>query len=281
MPVTDIRVIEQDLSSGDLELEARSDESIQVVARGVSGADTGTIIEEYIREELMFAFPADEGDENILLEDTVQTMHTDLSRYLDEHGFRAPNLAIPEGQTYTLASTTGSGTATLLYREQSPGSVNDSQPGAPGTKTRSFASSGEVTETIASGETDTFEVEESVQPAQLDDFPFSQDCPPNREYDMQAMMIGLSTDSGANVTLDGVRLTSEGTDFLARDSQFVDPALMQYPTIDLATMPMTFPDVPTFSPGEDLDITVSATNSGSGAEDAIVHTTVLFYRRSV
>jgi hypothetical protein len=98
---------------------------------------------------------------------------------------------------------------------------------------------------------------------------------------MQAMMIGLSTDSGANVTLDGVRLTSEGTDFLARDSQFVDPALMQYPTIDLATMPMTFPDVPTFSPGEDLDITVSATNSGSGAEDAIVHTTVLFYRRSV
>ena len=281
MPTTDIRVIEQDLSAADLELEARSDESLEIVARGVSGAAAGSIIEEYVREELMFAFPADEGDENILREATVQTMHTDFTRWLDEHGFRAPNLVVPEGQTYNLTSTTGSGSATLLYRERSPGTVNDSQPGAPATKTRSFASSGEVTQSIAAGASETFPVEESVQPAQLDDFPFSQDCPPNREYDMQAMMIGLSADSGANVTLDGVRLTSEGTDFLARDSQFVDPALMQYPNAALTVLPMTFPDVPTFSPGEDLDIAVSAANGGSGAEDATVHTTVLFYRRSV
>ena len=281
MPTTEVRIEEQDLSNGDLELEALSGESIEIVARGVAGAAAGTIIEEYVREELMFAFPADEGDENVLLEDTVQTMHTDLTRWLDDHGFRAPPLGIPEGQTYTLASSTGSGTATVLYREQSPGSVNDSQPGGPSTKTRSYASSGEVTETIPSGESETFVVDESVQPAQLDDFPFSQDCPPNREYDLQAMMIGLSGDSGGNVSLDGVRLTSDETDFLARDSQFIDPALMQYPSVDLAVMPMTFPDVPTFSPGEDLDVTVSAENSGSGAEDAIVHMTAIFYRRSV
>jgi hypothetical protein len=281
MALSDMRVVEQDLSAGDLSLDARDGESLEILARGISGTDPDTTIEEYIREELMLAYQHDQGDETVFMEETVRRQHRDILGYLRDMGLRVPMLSVPEGQTYTLASSTETGTATVLYREMGVGSAGQGRPGGPETKSRSFISSGRITETVASGTTETPDVDTSVQPAQLDGFPFAEDCPPNREYDLQAMMLSLSGGSGANVSLDSFKVTSDETDFLARQSSVVDPGLAQYPNAELTTVPMVFVDEPTFSPGADLDVTVTVSNSGSGDEDAVVDCSILFYRRSV
>jgi hypothetical protein len=278
--VTDTRVEQQDLSTGDLSLEARDGESLRILARGVSGADAGTIVEEYVREELLLAYPSDEGDEELAFEETVQHQHRDLFAALDEWGLDTSVVKVPEGQTYTLASTTGSGSATVIYEELGAGQVSGDRPGGPGNKSRTFVSSAEETATLAAGSTETFDVETSVQPAQLDEFPWNEDVPPNREYELQALMLGLSGASGANVSLNTFRLNSDETDFLARDRDFIDVAMAQYPSIDLQVQPMLFLSEPSFTPGSDLDLTVEASNAGSGAEDAVVTCSMVFYRRA-
>ena len=46
-------------------------------------------------------------------------------------------------------------------------------------------------------------------------------------------------------------------------------------------MPFVFPETPTFSPGDELDIEVQATEGGTGDQDAVVDVTCVFYRRDV
>jgi len=69
VPTTDairaLRFEEQDLSAGDLELEAEANESYRVMDLGINAADDDTIVEVSIGEESMMAFPADNGDDNL------------------------------------------------------------------------------------------------------------------------------------------------------------------------------------------------------------------------
>ena len=281
MGLMDLRVEEQDLSAGDLELEAKMGESLRVIARGVGGGNADTIVEEYIREETMTAFPADDGETEVLLEETVRTQQTDFFAALRDYGFRAPELMIPEGQTYQLTSWTGSGTATVLYEEMGAGRADGNQPGGPGTKTRTFVSTGQIVEEVPSGGTETTDVDSSVNPSQLNDWPYEENVEANYEYDLQALSLGLDSGSGGNTSLDAFRLTSAESDFLARESALVDPGLAQFPDATLDIWPLMFQTTPTFSPGADLDLTVEISNSGSGAEDAIVNAMMVFYRRAV
>jgi len=139
----------------------------------------------------------------------------------------------------------------------------------------------ETTQQIAQGTTETVNLDTSGNPGILRDWPWEEEVPPNREYDLQAIMFNLDGDSGSNITLDTFRLQAEEREFLAKDSAFVDVLQAQYPNTDLTRIPYVFPSAPTFEPGDNIDIQVEASNSNTSAEDAVVNATIVSYRRSV
>ena len=277
----DLRVEEQDLSADDLSIEADTGESLEIVARGVSGANADDQIIESVDEETMLAYQHEDGLE-LFPEEVVENQGTDVHAMLREMGLAAPTLKVPEGDTYQLVNDgSDAGTATVLYRQGRAVDVSPNDPGHPNTKTRTFVTTAETTQSVASSSTEVVDLNTSGNPGILRDWPWEEEVPPNREYDLQAIAVELDGDSGGNITLDGFRLQSEEREFLAKDSAFVDVALANYPDTTLDDLPLVFPAAPTFSPGDNLDVQVEATNSNTADEDAVVNATIVSYRRPV
>jgi hypothetical protein len=282
MDLHDLRVEEQDLSSGDLSIEASDNESLEILARGVSGGADDDIIQEAVDEETMLSYPATDGEAEVFPEPVVQQLGTDLHAKLRQMGLNAPTIKVPEGDEFQLINDNSNGTATVLYRQGNATMVSGSQPGGPDTKTRTFITSSEVTQTVAQGTTETSDMDVSQNPGILRDFPYEEDVPAQREYDLQALMLTLDSDgSGGAISLDDFRLQSEEREWIAKDSAFVSEALADYPNADLTTLPYVFPAEPTFEPGDELDLQVRATEGGTGDQDAVVDATMVFYRRGV
>jgi hypothetical protein len=279
MGITDKRIEEQDLSSAPLTLEARDGEALEIAGFAVGGADSDSLGTLTIREETMLAFPADDGDDELLLEESLRDRSETFLTRLRDGGFSVPTIKIPEGQELTLDTTTSSGTATVIYDERSADAFGADAEGAPGNKQRTFVSHGRTTQNIGAGATEVVELETSVNPNTLDSFPFGEDAPSGFEFDLQALAVELDDDADADHTLDNVRLNTKETDFLSRESDRVDNGFFEYPDVDLSTHPFLFPDPPTFTPGQDLDIEVEVTDTASSAADTEVNATAVFYRR--
>jgi hypothetical protein len=278
----DIRVEEQDLSSDDLLIEADTNESLEIIARGVSGANADDQIIESVDEETMLAYEHEDPDGELFPEEVVENLNTDIHKTLRDMGIAAPTLKVPEGDEYQLVNdTSDAGNATVLYRQGRAQDVSPNEPGHPDNKTRTFVTTAETTQSIGANSTETVDLDTSAQPGILRDWPWEEEVPPNREYDLQALMFTLDGDSGSNITLDTFRLQSEEREFLAKDSAFVDVNLAQYPDVDLTRQPYVFPAQPTFEPGDNLDVQVEASNGGTSAEDAVVNATIVSYRRPV
>jgi hypothetical protein len=282
MDLHDVRVEQQDLSSGALTVEASDRESIMVLARGVAGGADDDIIQESVDEETMLAYPATDGEAELFPGPVVDNLGTDIHGRLREAGLAAPMIKVPEGDEFRLSTSGSSGTATILYRQGGANMVREDEEGAPGSKNRTFITSAEETQSITASSTEVVDVTTSQNPGILRDFPYEEEVPASREYDLQALAIALdSSGSGSNIQLNGFRLQAEEREFLAKDSAFVDTDLAQYPTDDLTTIPLVFPAQPTFGPGDELDIQVEAENTTSGDEDAVIDVSAIFYRREV
>jgi len=282
MELHDVRVEQQDLSAGALTIEASDRESLMILARGVAGGADDDIVQESVDEETMLAYPASDGGAEVFPGPVVDNLNTDVHGLLRDEGLDAPMIKVPEGDEFRLSTSGSTGTATVLYRQGNASMVRETDEGAPGNKSRTFITSAEETQTITASSTETVDVETSQNPGILRDFPFAEDVPASREYDLQALAIDLdTTDSGANIQLNGFRLQSEEREFLAKDSAFVDTDLAQYPNDDLTTIPFVFPAQPTFGPGDELDLQVEAENTTSGDEDAVIDVSMIFYRREV
>jgi len=278
----DYRVEEQDLSVDDLEIEADTGESIEILHRGVSGANADDQLIESIDEETMLAYDHEDPDGELFPEEAVQNRNRDVHSTLRDAGFMAPTLKVPEGDAYRLVNdSSDAGSATVIYRQGRAQDVSSNQPGHPDNKDRTFLTSAETTQTIGANSTEVVDLTESSNPGILRDFPYEEEVPPNREYDLQALALNLDGDSGADIQLDTFRLQSEEREFLAKDSAFVDTDLAQFPNTDLTRVPYIFPAEPTFSPGDQLDLQVEATNTTSGDGDAVVDATMMFMRRDI
>lgn len=282
MNLHDVRVEEQDLSSGDLTIEASDRESIEILARGVSGGSDDDVVQESVDEETMLAYPATDGEAEVFPEPVVQQLGTDVHAKLRDMGLAAPTIKVPEGDEYRLTNPNSNGSATVLYRQGGASMVREDDAGGPGNKNRTFITSAETTQNIAANSSETVDVVDSQNPGILRDFPYEEDVPASREYDLQALMITEDTDgSGSDVVIDDFRLQSEEREFLAKDSAFVDADMADYPNDDLTTLPFLFPAQPTFGPGDELDLQVTAAESGGAAADIVIDATAIFYRREV
>jgi len=278
----DIRVAEQDLSTDDLLIEADTNESLEILARGVSGANADDQLIESVDEETMLAYQHEDPDGELFPLEALQNRQMDVHAMLRDMGFRAPTIKVPEGDEYQLVNdTSDAGTAAVYYRQGRANDVSPNDPGHPDIKDRTFVTTAESTATVSTGTTETIDLEDSANPGILRDWPWEEEVPPNREYDLQAIMFALDGDSGGDITLDSFRLQSEEREFLAKDSAFVSTALAQYPDNDLTRMPFVFPEEPTFSPGDNLDVQVEVTEGGTADQDAVVNATIVSYRRAV
>lgn len=278
----DLRVEEQDLSSDDLSIEADTGESLEILARGVTGANADDIILESVDEETMLAYEHEDSNGEVFPEEVVQNLHTDLLGKMRQMGLQAPTIKVPEGQTYQLVNdTSDAGSCTVLYRQGRATDVGANEPGHPDNKTRTFITTSETTQNIGANATETVDLDTSGNPGILRDWPWEEEVPPNREYDLQALMVNLDGDADADHTLDTVRVQSEEREFLAKESAFLDQAMFDYPNTDLTEMPFIFPAEPTFSPGDNLDVQVEVTDSGGAAADTVVNAAIVSYRRPV
>jgi len=289
MPSTDSirakRIEEADISSGDLVLTADSNESYVVMDLGVDGGGEDDIVTVSIGEETMMAFPAEDGEDTLFREDSLQSYGYSLYGFMRRAGLPAPMLQVPEGDDLTISTDGSSGSATVVYREGGASLASASQPGGPGTKQRVYPVSGEGTATsVSDTSTATINVDTSRQPSALDDFPFGTDVPSNREFDLLAIALALDSDVTSG-TIDSFRLTTEEQRFLAQDAAFVDADNAAYPAENPDEGPFIFPmsagGPQTYSPGDELDIEVKATNTSGGSGDLSVKSTVIFERRSI
>jgi hypothetical protein len=277
------RVAEADLSTGanELALEADTGESYTIMDFGIDGANADTVAKITVGEESMIAFPAGDGEDTLFREDTLLDEKMSLYGYMRGHDLPAPAIQVPEGDTFALTNDTNTGTATILYQEGSQQVANPSSPGGPGTKRRVYPVTGSKTETFASsGNTRTFDDFSSRQPAEFEDFPFGEDCPANREFDLLATSLVAVNDNTSGVTVDSFRLLTEEQKPLAKEGNFVDADLAEYPSSDLEALPFTYPGKPTFTPGDELDLEVQAT-SGTAGGSAQIRCTHIFERRPV
>jgi hypothetical protein len=282
MALESLRVEEQDLSSDDLLLEADTGESLMIAALGVSGCNDNDTLQVAIDEETMLSFQFDNGGNTLFQESHLNSQQTDVLGKLREAGLDVPMLKAPEGsEVQIINSSSAAGSATVLYSQMGPQGVRDNEEGAPGNKTRTFISTGSETITVDSGETLVETIDTSVNPGILRDWPYEEDVPPGTEYDLQAIGVleGDGTESGVEIS--GVRLQSEEREFLARDSAFISPDLLPHPDNDLTELPLVFPEQPTFSPGDDLDIQVEVSDTNSSTSDIVVEIAVVAYRRDV
>jgi len=291
MPSTDairqLRFEEADLSTGsnELVLDAEANESYRVMDLGIDGADDDTITEITVGEESMFAFPSDDGDDSLFREDSLQQFGYSLYGFMRQAGLPAPMLQVPEGDELVVSNDTNSGTATVVYQQGDANLAQPGQAGGPETKRRVYPVSGTAVESSAASSTQfTLELETSRQPAQYDDFPFGTEVASNREYDLLALCLNLEEFGGSGGSIDDFRLTTEEQRFLAQDAEFVDAANAQYPALDPDNGPLVFPvSAPgpqTYTPGDELDLEVRATN-GNSQGDLRVGATFIFDRRPV
>jgi len=282
-----LRFEETDLSSSpnELTLEADANESYQVMDVGVDGANDDTISSITIGEESMIAFPSDDGDDNLFREDSLQDFGYSLYGFMRAEGLPAPMLQVPEGDTLVLSNDTNTGTATIKYMEGGPNMVSPGQPGGPDTKRRTYPVTGTGNSSgVGAGTQTTISVNTSRQPGQFDDFPFGTDVPSNREFDLLALMFNLEDSTGSSPSIDDFRLTTEEQRFLAKDANFVEADNAEYPAKDPDDGPLIFSmdPVQTYTPGDELDIEVRATQgTGSGSGNVRVNCTAIFDRRPV
>lgn len=283
MGLNDIRVEEQDLSSDDLTLEARDGEALEILARGHQSGDNAMDLQETVRETTMTALPSDDGDDDLFPEQNLFNRGMDVLGLLREMGYDLPTVKVPEGDTYTLSDANSNATSSsVYYRELPASSVSETTPGAPGTMNRTFITMGLAEQdSVADSTTVQEAVDSSDNPLGLTDWPWEEDVPSGVEYDVVAMAAITDDNSGDSDALDNVRLTSGEVDFLARDSARVSEAHADFPSDDLTDRPFVFPEPPTFSPGDELDVEVEMTNNSGASANLDARVALVCHRRPV
>lgn len=283
MARNDLRVEEEDLSSNDLTLEAREGEALEILARGHQSGDGAMDVRETIRETTVTAYPADDGDDDLIPEQNLFNGGQDVLGVLREMGFDLPTVKVPEGDTYTLSDVNSNATsASVYYREHPASAVRKGEPGTPGTKDRVFISEGVAEQdSVADSTTVSEVVDDSDNPLGLSDFPWTEDVPSGVEFDLVAMCGITDANSGDTDALDNIRLTSGEVDFLARSSARVSEEHADFPSDDLTDLPFIFPEPPTFGPGDELDVEVEMTNDSGASANLDARVAMIFRRRGV
>jgi hypothetical protein len=204
-------------------------------------------------------------------------------------GFDVPTLKVPGGTDYVLNNPNDNGNATVLYRDLNSERFDRADPGGPESRRRTLITLGQVTDTIAIDSTEEHAIDNSVNIGGIEPWPWQNDVPDGREYDVQALMVELDNSAGGQISLDSIKLRTEEQDFLENSQQFVDADNFQYPSDDLTDYPWLFwnpatgdTDPLTFVSGEDLQVEYRATNGDTAAtQDAVVNAAIIARERRV
>lgn len=286
-----LRVEEQDLSSDDLTLTADRGEALEILTRGIVNGNTFDDVEESVDETTMLQYWGADGRPGLFPGELHILQHTDVLAHLRKMGFDLPTIKVPPGTQYQLNNLNDNGTARLVYRDFNSERFTRGDNGAPGGRVKTFISKGREQNQIASGATEEIEVNTSANTGGVNDWPYEEDVPTNREYDLVAlaMTVREDPDTGGALDLEAFRLTSLENDFIARDSAFITDGFADFPDADPNTRwPMPFmnfatgePEPITFSPGDDLTIEmrVTETTGGNTAEADLMPMVIARERR--
>lgn len=274
-----VRHEQQDLSSDDLTLEADRGESIEILARSVSGANDEDDIEESVDETTLRHFFGGQERETLFQGEFLPFENMDVMGMLRRMGFDLPTIKVPSGTQYVLDNLNDNGTGHVLYRDYNSERFSRGDDGAPEGRRRAVVLTGQEETTVSQNTQEINAVATSATTGGLPNWPYEEDVPSNREYDVAMIAVRGEEDpagSGA-FTLDAFRLNHDGNDFLARSSATVDNAFAFYPDADPVTrLPFVFMDYATgeprpltFEAGDDLTVELEGTETTNNADVSV------------
>jgi len=275
--VRDWQYLSQDLSSADLELEAKAGQGFEIFEVGIDGgaADSKGIIS--IGGVTMMNFPASDAKEGIAPVPFVDVNPNTLLKMCRDKLPDVPTLKVPEGKKFVLSNGGVAGTGYIFYRELSEGDIpRVDAPGAPNSLTRLFISHGKAEWSVAAGQTEVHKVDTSLNVPELRDFPFEEAVPADLKYRLLGFATRKGDGSGADITYSGIRMWFKEQSWLKKEEEWADPSLFPYNVASAYNPVFFFPTPMVFEPHQELTFEVQCSNAGGSAETAQIFVTCFF-----
>lgn len=237
---------------------------------GITDGQWGTM---HIDSKRMFSVQAS-ANINPVLPTTIFPDNTYPGRLIDSFNKFIFPIA-DEGQTVTWSSSDASGTVAFSIMVLSKDSKVDrfSDGGTEG-KVRSMVSQSRHAEVILPGATQDFALttvsNESGEPT----FPFGNNVPPQREYELIALCVQLATAVGVNLTLNGARLVHEGRDLITPTGVVVTPANLS-DVANASTYFILFDMAYRIKSAEALQVFLRVTSTDGGNQTATVRAALI------
>ena len=274
------RVLRQDLATANLQLEAKVDEGFEVMEIGIASGAAGLVATLIIGNEVMTGIPCDDGAENLVPVEGIQTNSHPLIKTIKSKFPDVPLYKVSSGEILTITSGGAAGIAYLFYRQLSGAEIPaKSAAGASEGTSRLIIQHGKNLTSVGAGLTVDLIIATPLNPAGLPNFPFGELVPVNTEWDLLGFACQAGAGCGANTTIGGIRLWKNQESILVREQGILLPTLFPYPDAAIDKPIFLFPKPITFIGQEELKIEARATNAGGGAQNAEVIFTVIFVER--
>jgi len=270
------RVLEQNLATADLELQAQTGEGFEILDIGIKGGADDLVAKVIIGEENILCIPADAGNENMAPVFLVDDNIFPLIPYLREKFPDVPTPKVCPGEKIVISSGGAAGKAYLRYVHLLGGQVPaDTDPGASRGITRLQLFHQAATWTIPAGATQERTVDINKNPSGFAAWVYPGEVPDGVDYQLLGSCTSKGAGSGPNISYDGIRMWKGEKAFLQKDQAYTDPNLFPYNVDTVRRPPFLLPEALTFVPSEKLKIEVKATNTGTTDETAEIFVTLI------
>jgi len=266
------QLLDHDLSTGPLQFEARQNYAYEILEIGTSGLGTQDQLDVVIGTNKMAVLPMLEND--IAVSPRIYGAISTKPFYWQlrqQYGNFIPYMIIGEGETMSISTTNPVGRVQVLMREHMTDNLpKNSDKGGSLSGVKTYATRGMQIVTVGAGLTVDARLNTSLVPAGYTRFPFEQYVLPNETISILGLAIVLGSGSGANITLDGVRLWRLNQSILAPNEAFVP--VDNFPPMSIAEdRRLTLFDQPVvYDINESGIFEIQVTNAGLAAQDAII-----------
>ncbi len=274
------RIAYQDLSAGDFELEAKSEEALIILNIMTREGGAEELLTVNLGERNVFSRYMDKNYAEYGGVPGLDTNYFFFDAWLRSKYPNVPTLKVLPGKKLILSSSLSGGEVYVEYITVTGGDIPRSdEPGAHFATVNLLHSNGRITEEIGIGLTESFFITSAQNPAGMSNFPYGTPAPADYKYDWLGFSLVLASTAGADVVIDGIKVWLDKTSILAKDLAFVDPDLFPFAPANTQDRLYLFNTPIEILEGQTLQTEVRATNIGAGLQNAIVLLTHLFIKR--
>ena len=273
------RVIKQDLSSADLELEANIGEGYKIRSVGVANGAANQVASLVIGGELISGLPCDNNAVNVVPVRGVEANNYRLIEVARKALPILPFWGVAPGEKLVLSNGLATGVGYVFYEHYTEGDVpKKADPGGSKGPDRLIVSHGKFEGSITASVTEEKIAVTSLNPTGLPDFPFGQQVPSNETWELIGFATTKGAGSHADISYPGIRIWKRNQSILALDEAWTDPNIFPYNRDNVDVPYFTFPEPFQFLGNEEQKIEFQIANANVGAQTAQIFWTGIYRR---